>query len=560
MSPARFRPPVWFAMFVVAAGVSVARTASILAVHTPVYDHAWFHDRGTAYWSGTLGDRFVDNPAAGAGLLVLPAVVAERLGVGLDLESQYRLIGAWKSLLFAAAATGIAAWIRMLAGGRAGWATLAILLIDPNLAAHTAVMTVDTLVLPWALLAAYATTRAMRTLSWRWWTVALLAAVLAMQSKLTALPVVGLIAVAVVVATLARKRLALDWPERWQRRLVAMIVAAPAVAFLFVWATCRFDVSPVLFPADTVPAGLKESAIGRTLYADGWPAGSFLRSLFNAVHRARVKGGAFLFGESHPGGVWYYFPVVAFYKVPWGLLACAAVGVIVAAARRSWRSLGPRSLEVLVLALWAGGFTLWMAMSPHQLGIRHYLVPLFFLLPMGALAFAGAAGSDKSATTRTLPVIGLACLAWAAVAVALRHPNALSFTNQPFSARPWLAVNESNVDWNQGIREVARYLDAHPDLPQPIYLRPMLVEPQWPWWTGVRDRVILLPTDTDPPPTRTGTLIVTTLVVSGGRGDGATRYRPLAGARYVDQIGDALLVFDLATLAREKPTLWDAVR
>ncbi len=49
------------------------------------------------------------------------------------------------------------------------------------------------------------------------------------------------------------------------------------------------------------------------------------------------------------------------------------------------------------------------------------------------------------------------------------HPNYISYFNFP-RHKPYLAINDSNVDWGQSLKQVRDWIDSHPQQ-KPIYLR-----------------------------------------------------------------------------------------
>ena len=57
------------------------------------------------------------------------------------------------------------------------------------------------------------------------------------------------------------------------------------------------------------------------------PAGAYIGSMINGGAHADRGHAAFLLGERSKGGWWYYFPVVATYKVPLGVAALVLLAI-----------------------------------------------------------------------------------------------------------------------------------------------------------------------------------------------------------------------------------------
>jgi hypothetical protein len=158
-------------------------------------------------------------------------------------------------------------------------------------------------------------------------------------------------------------------------------------------------------------------------------------------------------GENERSGWWYYYLYALAIKVPlstWSLIALALAGAIRAAAVRS--SIATWGLLALV-PLAAMSF-----LTDINIGLR-YVLPIF---PYLFLIAATAAKPARSIVARSIIV---ACIAWNMVGLARSHPHELSFFNElvggPANGRFHLI--DSNLDWGQDLRGLARWLDKHPD-------------------------------------------------------------------------------------------------
>jgi hypothetical protein len=173
------------------------------------------------------------------------------------------------------------------------------------------------------------------------------------------------------------------------------------------------------------------------------------------------------------------------------LLAAAAV-----AAVASWRRLGRD--DALLLLPPVSYFVTYSAGSAN-IGVR-YLIPCLPFL----FVFAGrlAAGRLRRPTAAALAGLVL----WGAVEFASIAPDHLSYFNQVAGGARngyrWL--NDSNVDWGQGLVQLRSYLAAHP---RPSY-RLCYFGTAPPAYYGLEHRCFDLVAEFDRPPS--GTLILST--------------------------------------------------
>ena len=151
-------------------------------------------------------------------------------------------------------------------------------------------------------------------------------------------------------------------------------------------------------------------------------------------------------------GWWYYYVYALAIKVPLSTWVLFFLSIPYGLLRPARRSIVP----LLYLAL-----TPILAMSfltDINLGLRYVLpsLPFIFLL-CGSLIAVGR-------PRWTYVVAGLAIL-WNISAIARIHPHELSYFNElvggPTEGRFHLI--DSNIDWGQDLRGLARWLDEHPD-------------------------------------------------------------------------------------------------
>ena len=165
--------------------------------------------------------------------------------------------------------------------------------------------------------------------------------------------------------------------------------------------------------------------------------------------------------EGHPAGLlgmysqtgwWYYFPVAFALKatLPFLVLTLAAIGW---GLHRAWRR-GDRRV------LWALGpfalYTVFVLFSNIDIGVRYYLPAFPFLCMLG-----GALLDRRLRAGVPLRLLAGALLLWVGVEAVRAYPDHMSYTNPLASPRPpWYYLSDSNLEWGDDVRELARYLHA----------------------------------------------------------------------------------------------------
>jgi hypothetical protein len=137
----------------------------------------------------------------------------------------------------------------------------------------------------------------------------------------------------------------------------------------------------------------------------------------------------YLLGEISEKGWFHYFFVAAVFKLPLGLILASALALLGM----------KRDRRLLFLLLPPALFFLAMSYSRVDLGIRVVLPSITFLYPLAGRLFT---------SSRTACVIGAALVAWCATGLT-KHP--LASFNEVGGERPWTLLADSNLDWGQGL-------------------------------------------------------------------------------------------------------------
>lgn len=252
-----------------------------------------------------------------------------------------------------------------------------------------------------------------------------------------------------------------EWRRVRRRATLRGILFAGAIVYVF------YSVFSVHQPTDAlyrIGNNMPAMVLRRLIF----PAFLYLRGLFFVVLTSRRQ--TFLLGHTYPHGIWFYFPVVFALKSPLGyllLLLFTAVGAVI---RRARSKAAPALLQSRLAGHWR---VLWVSLlvftavcmvSPMQISIRHFSIPMALLIimitPLPRMLEEFGARSPllgKSGAALT------AILAAGCLFIAIRqYPNYFAYINSLSLGHPAYALaTDSNLDWNQSLPEVRRFAEAH---------------------------------------------------------------------------------------------------
>jgi hypothetical protein len=160
---------------------------------------------------------------------------------------------------------------------------------------------------------------------------------------------------------------------------------------------------------------------------------------------------SYLFGTSYPHAVWFYFPAAMLVKSSLTFLILLAISVwVIASGRLRMR----RELAFLLIPP-----LVYLAVSMKSgmnIGIRHILPVYIFL----AILIAGAASVLIKDSRRWRYAVVLLLL-FQAISVTRAFPNCIGYGNEAFGGpkNVWRYVSDSSADWAQQLHAVKRYTD-----------------------------------------------------------------------------------------------------
>jgi 4-amino-4-deoxy-L-arabinose transferase-like glycosyltransferase len=345
-------------------------------------------------------------------------------------------------------------WVNEWFGATTAVIVLAFYSIEPNIAAHSALVTTDVGSTCFMFGAVYFLWRALQ----RTTTLNLSGLVaffaLAVASKFSALILGPIVAVLLALGVFGFRRMRVA-------TALGILTLLALGSWMAVWAAYGFRYAPSAssgwlfhfydsgFELERVPA-----LANLVRWIDGYHLlpNAFSEGFLHGQAMAQ-KRGAFLAGSYRIQGWWYYFPVAFLLKTPVAAIALALGGLIVYFKR--W-GLGERTAFVLVpIAVYLAA----VLPSNINIGLRHILpiYPFVLALVAGAVSALLAARGAIGRTT-----LALLALVWV-IEFGRAYPHNLAFFNElaggPKNGFKYLA--DSNVDWGQELKGLKSWMDRN---------------------------------------------------------------------------------------------------
>jgi hypothetical protein len=361
-------------------------------------------------------------------------------------------------------------WVRELFGFWPAVIVLGLYAIEPNILAHSRLVTTDFGLACFVFGTAYFLWRTARCLSTGNLCGLVAFFTLAQISKFSAV-VLGPVALVLLVVRACQRnpwRLTVGKPVelsgRWRRLAAALatFIVLAAAAWLAIWAIYGFRYLPSTTPGwrmefykdpeilkrmptiTKVITWVDEHQLLPNAYSEGFLLGQV---------KAQKRSG-FLMGSYRFDGWWWFFPFAFLIKTPITVLLLFVAGLMVSAVR--WRRFLDDTVYALLplLAFLAAAVT-----AKLNIGERHILPIHPF-----ALLLAGFAVTELwSKRRRSYRVLLGALLGFAVIEFAIVCPHYLAFFNQfvggPRNGYKYLV--DSNIDWGQDLKGLKQWMDNH---------------------------------------------------------------------------------------------------
>lgn len=348
-------------------------------------------------------------------------------------------------------------WARKLWGPGSALLSMTLAAFDPNLIAHSSLVTTDTGVALATLLVVYLVWEYLVQPSARLLVLIGVAFGLALVTKFSAVLLVPILGLVIGSHLLSGGSFALPGTAAQPgqlgarvRHAIVPLLRIVGIGLLMVWIAYGFQ-------------GFAH-----------WTTG-----LRTQIKMGSVAHPGFLFGQNSESGWWYYFPMAFAMKTP------VATQFLILAALLTWRRgmpLGRR--EAVCLLVPAVVLLAFLMRSRLNLGIRYALpvYPFLFIL-------AGRLATLTFRPRWLLAVLVGLPLAWTAFSSMRNSPWHLAYFNELVGGpgEGWRCLGDSNLDWGQGLRGLRAYMDRE-QLPA-VYLSYFGTAP--PAALGIRSQYLL---------------------------------------------------------------------
>jgi hypothetical protein len=358
-------------------------------------------------------------------------------------------------------------WAYRLWGNRAALLAMALAALEPNLVAHSSLVTTDIGVTLFIFLTVYLFWEYVKRPRWTFLVGTGISTGMALVAKYSAVLLIPIIALIVAASLLRGSKPDVPFPKTWNPNTPRhKLLHAAAVLSLILF------VALLAIPPAYLFQGFKPWLSGfqqfLTLSQEGLPA--------------------FFFGEYSWHNWWGYFPLAFLIKTPVGTLVLVTISLVF---YRSGSPLGYRQALFLVLPVTL--IFLAMTQAKTNIGLRHILpvYPFLFVL------------ASRTATLRlrrpslALLLIGipLACTAISSLRIA---PHQLAYFNESIGGpeQGYRYLSDSNLDWGQDLKGLKAYIERE-KLPI-IYLSYFGTAP--PAYYGIRYQDVASKGALGPPP------------------------------------------------------------
>jgi 4-amino-4-deoxy-L-arabinose transferase-like glycosyltransferase len=343
-------------------------------------------------------------------------------------------------------------------GPAAALIALVLITFDPNVLAHSALVTTDVGVSLFFLASVYAFYRYVKQP-----TIARLAVAGAAAGLLMATKHSGILLAPMLVFLLLWEIVTAPKTERGRIavRLTGALAAIVVIAVAVLWAFYgfRYAARPVGLQMNPTLASYVEplnhfnaGAVMAIAHMHLLPE-SYLVGLVDVKRMAQFYP-TFILGKQLAHGVWWYFPVVILIKTTLGLLGLVAVALFAIVTRKL-----NRAREVAYILIPAVVYLAVAMVSGMNIGARHIL-PLYTLMAI----LAGGGAAFLSAGNRKW--------AWVCGALVVAHvissltvfPNYIAYANEAWGGpkNTHNLLSDANADWGQQLIQVKAWLDQHP--------------------------------------------------------------------------------------------------
>jgi len=411
--------------------------------------------------------RFSDSKMPVSVWNALPAKVAEYLptGIAKSILSTFLVARLMTTLFSMLAGFVVFIWARKLYGFIPALFSFGLYVLDPNIIAHSQLITTDAYAMGMILIASYWLWKFAGSRSWQDGVILAAMLGLAQLAKYTAIALYPLFAAALFANDWPQIRIAFQaagWHSIIQLgirylkyALVVILISILIINIGFLFNGTFKPFSGYQFRSDRFQA--LQQKINVTVPVPH----PYLEGLDWVVQRERTGVGyglIYLFGKLQDQGFPGYYLIITLFKEP-----LATQLIMIAAFTAYFLSMKKRRMilqnEVFLL-LPVLFFTIYFNFFYNaQIGMRHYLVifPLLFV-------FSGSLFADWDRFYSWQRLVSISLVVYLAASVLYYYPFYLAYTNELAwdKTQAYKIFADSNLDWGQSHVDVDKYFAAHP--------------------------------------------------------------------------------------------------
>jgi hypothetical protein len=355
-------------------------------------------------------------------------------------------------------------WVRRWYGAPAALLTLAFLVSTPVILGHAAVVALDVPVTAMTILTLYLLLRWFESPSIASGLRLGLAAGLAIATKMSAVPFIGIAALSLIALRLLFVRRApLSWmlPRRFGSAALALALCVVVMIGIY-GPRLVYLTTPDLAPSPALDLltghhGALHDLAYRFAAQVRVPLGFLMvPTNFLGVEWHNEHGHlSYLLGRTDLDGWWYFYPIALAVKTPLPLLLLGLTGLALLAVR-GWRG---DDIFVIAPAVCFVSILVFCCLYSHiNIGVRHVLIA-YPLLAIGAGYALDSAWQHWRAPLARAALAAL--LAWQLAILATAYPDYLAYFNPLAGDHPERILVDSDLDWGgQDLRRLEQVLAA----------------------------------------------------------------------------------------------------
>jgi 4-amino-4-deoxy-L-arabinose transferase-like glycosyltransferase len=343
-------------------------------------------------------------------------------------------------------------------GDTAGLVALLLLVFDPNILAHSALVTTDVGVSLFFLASIFTFYRYITRPTLIRLGLTGIAVGLLLATKHS-----GILIAPMLLLLIAWEILTAPKPERARTalRLAGAAAAITIVSVIVLWSFYgfRYVARPAGLQLSTslhdyaAPLNHLQSTAVLTIARLHLLPESYLMGLVDVKRMAEFYP-TFIFGKVYAHGQWWYFPAVILIKTTLGLLVLLALTTFAALTGKL-----QKRRELIYILVPALVYLAIAIASGMNIGARH-LLPMYVLLTI----FAAAGVVTLARINRGWAVVCTLLVAAHIVSSLMVFPNPIAYANEAMGGPKNVhnLLSDANVDWAQQLLQVKQWQDRHP--------------------------------------------------------------------------------------------------